>query len=97
MLCFTLDQSLSLLLLSMLDFITLPHLHGDSRLRDLRVVLLVVLYSVLLGSSLMGGELLALLNERSSSVCWLLWYLGFECSSSRLPVLLLLVASCRDV
>ena len=97
MLWFTLDQSLCLLLLSMLDFITLPHLHDVSRLRDLRIVLLVVLYGVLLGSSLMGGELLALLNERSSSVCWLLWCLGFESCSSRLPALLLLVASCRDV
>ena len=81
----------------MFDSIVLPHLHGRSRSRGLRVVLLVVLRSVLLGCSLMGGELLALLYERSSSVCWLLWCLGFECSSSRLPALLLLFASCRDV
>lgn len=74
----------------------------NSRLRGLRVVLLVVLHSVLLGSVLIsgvlfGGELLVLLNGRSSRGCWLLWCLGSECSTPRLPALLQLVASCRDV
>jgi hypothetical protein len=77
MLCLLFDLPVGLQLLSMPYFIVLPHLHGHSQSRGLRVVLLVVLRGVLLGSSLMGGELfggelLALLNERSSSVCWLL-------------------------
>ena len=102
MLCFLLHQSLGLLLLSMLDFIILPHMHGNSRSRGLRVVLLVVLHSVLLGSVLIsgvlfGGELLVQLNGRSSKGCWLLWCLGSECSSPRLPALLFLVPSCPDV
>jgi hypothetical protein len=102
MLCLLFDLSMDLLLLSMLDSITLPHLRGGSQSCGLRVVLLVVLRGVLPGSVLMGGvlfggELLVLLNGGSSRGCWLFWRLGFECSSPQLPTLVLPIASCGDV
>jgi hypothetical protein len=77
MLCLLFGLSLGLLLLSMRDSMTLPHLRGDTGSRGLRVVLLVLVRGVLLGSVLMGGvlfggEQLVLLDGRSSSGCWLL-------------------------